>query len=110
MVKEIDPVVVSERTFNMPEDSYPHSMISWCASDDDDDINFHELFYMVERVHQSSLKVTFQDGRTIWIENEEGQIRVHVYDGVIDTPLNLNIDVGSIEVNRGDYDTERDGL
>lgn len=51
------------------------------------------------------IDVSAADGRSIWIETEDGDLKVHVYDEHQDEPINLNLIKGEkIEVDRHDYD------
>lgn len=51
------------------------------------------------------IDLAFEDGRHLWVELEDGALRVHSYNRSCEAPLNLTVPAsGAILVNRHDYD------
>lgn len=53
-----------------------------------------------------SIVIYFTDGTQIWVERQDGRIRVHSFRPYKDEPVNVEIYSDRIEVDRHDYDQE----
>lgn len=52
----------------------------------------------------AAVELHLDDGRSVWIELENGDVRVHTYNQSHEAPMNLTIPVeGDIEVDDHDY-------
>lgn len=49
------------------------------------------------------VSLTFEDGTTVWVEKQEGRIRVHCFCAPKDEPVNVEIYGDRIEVDLSDY-------
>lgn len=49
------------------------------------------------------VSLTFEDGTTVWVEKQEGRIRVHCFCAAKDEPVNVEIYGDRIEVDLSDY-------
>ena len=64
------------------------------------------------KVSDTEVRVTFNHGdkeleRTVWIELEAGNVRVHAYNMSKDSPLNVDIPMqGEIRIDNHDYADE----
>ena len=56
-------------------------------------------------IKDDAIEVHTEDGRSVWIELQNGTVRVHSYNQSNDAPLNLEIPLeGEIQIDRHDYD------
>jgi hypothetical protein len=53
------------------------------------------------------IDIGFGTGAHVWIEHEDGRIRVHCYHKGADSPLNVEIHEDRIEIDDHDYQSDR---
>ncbi|MHA6346389.1 hypothetical protein [Roseivivax sp. CAU 1761] len=59
-------------------------------------------------LQDAAVLIHTDDGRSVWIELEDGKIRVHNYNKSCEAPLNIETPLsGEIVIDRHDYDIER---
>lgn len=72
----------------------------------EDDAPLIKIPYTI-KVKERAIFIRFDDERSIWVEYEDGEIRVHCYDAESDSPLNVNISEDVVTVDSHDYDIEK---
>ena len=61
-----------------------HKLYDW------DDSEAEPVSYTIS-IDEVALNIEFADGRKIWIEYEEGKIRIHAFDTENEEPANLDV-------------------
>lgn len=75
----------------------------WRYYDGEDEVPRDPVSYQIEMT-PARIYVEFGSGESLWIEREEGRIRVHAYHPGRDEPVNVEIHKDRIEIDRHDYD------
>lgn len=61
--------------------------------------------YVMERGDER-IDIAFETGEHVWIEKQDGRIRVHCFHPGNDAPVNVEIYGDRIEIDRHDHDAE----
>lgn len=103
-----DYLIVGDDLIELVDEAFGHFDLSGAELHDwqqEGGYSGPSAFYGID-TEADRIDVVFTSGESIWIEREDGHIRVHCFHPKNPTPVNVEIHADRIEIDRHDHDME----
>ncbi|MCG7629047.1 hypothetical protein MHM88_14645 [Epibacterium sp. MM17-32] len=101
-----DYLIVGEDLVKLVDEAFGHFDLTGAELKDwQEEDGGPSAFYGID-TEADRIDIVFTSGESIWIERQDGRIRVHCFHAKNDAPVNVEIYGDRIEVDRHDHDVE----